>query len=167
MAEYNKTANSQLYEILHKCDSGLTAKQTGSYFETILGLLNHILISDLRWLAGFRDSNLKIPGLKSPVLDFVDPGWGENLYSRLEDLEKHREKSDSLFVDFVSETPEEIFAGSIEIARPDRSQSMSFPFGKIVMHVFNHQTHHRGAISHILDQNGIENDFSNVMQLLI
>ena len=167
LAEYNQTANRQLYDLLGNADPDLISKKTGSYFHTILGLLNHVLTSDLRWLAGFRDSNLEVPALDSPTLDFIDPGWGNNLYDKFADLDEHRKKTDSLFVDFVAATPEALFAGPIEITRPDRSKTVTFPFGKIVLHVFNHQTHHRGAVSHILDQSGVENDFSNVMQLLM
>jgi uncharacterized damage-inducible protein DinB len=167
MTRYNKTANEQLYEILGKSDSDLITKPSASYFDTVLGLLNHILITDLSWLVGFRDSNLDLPVLKSPVLEFAHPGWRKNLHAELGDLEKHREMTDSLFIEFVSTTPEKLFDGPIDITRPDRSQSVTFPFGMIVMHVLNHQTHHRGAISQILDRNGVENDFSNLMQLLI
>jgi uncharacterized damage-inducible protein DinB len=35
---------------------------------------------------------------------------------------------------------------------------------EILIHTFNHQTHHRGQISEILDENKIENDFSNMIR---
>jgi uncharacterized damage-inducible protein DinB len=167
LAEYNQTANTQLYDLLENGNPDLISKKTGSYFDTILGLLNHVLTSDLRWLAGFRDSNLELPVLGNPILDYDDPGWGNNLYDEFADLEECRSKTDALFIDFVAATPEQLFAGPIEITRPDRSRTVTFPFGKIMLHVFNHQTHHRGAISHILDQSGVDNDYSNVMQLLM
>jgi uncharacterized damage-inducible protein DinB len=31
------------------------------------------------------------------------------------------------------------------------------------LHLFNHETHHRGQIATILDQMGIENDYSNLI----
>ena len=30
-------------------------------------------------------------------------------------------------------------------------------------HVFNHQTHHRGQVSQILDEMGVAHDFSNLI----
>jgi len=36
-------------------------------------------------------------------------------------------------------------------------------FWKALMHMFNHQTHHRGQVSQILDQLKLENDFSNII----
>jgi uncharacterized damage-inducible protein DinB len=35
-------------------------------------------------------------------------------------------------------------------------------FGGLIVHCFNHQTHHRGMISIYLDSLGIDNDFSNL-----
>ena len=167
MAEYNKVANEKLYEILENDASALLAEDTGSYFDTIMGLLNHILLSDLGWLTAYRDSNLDLPILKSPILEFDHPGWGKSLHGEFPDLKAHRDSTDDLFIRFVGSTSEECFAGPIEVSRAGRSQTMSFPFGKVLMHLFNHQSHHRGAISQILDQHNIENDFSNVMQLLM
>ncbi len=33
----------------------------------------------------------------------------------------------------------------------------------VFLHLFNHQTHHRGQISVLLDQLGVENDYSNLI----
>jgi uncharacterized damage-inducible protein DinB len=39
-------------------------------------------------------------------------------------------------------------------------------FGGLVLHVFNHETHHRGMIALYLDMLGKANDFSNLVHLL-
>ena len=39
-------------------------------------------------------------------------------------------------------------------------------FGGLVLHVFNHQTHHRGMISIYLENMGIANDYSNLSETL-
>jgi len=166
MAQYNRTANRQLLYILETCDPDIITRSEGSYFDSILGLLNHILVSDLGWLTAYRDSNLKLPSLKSSALEFKHPGWRNNLYDKTARLRNHREQVDELFMDFVGETPEGVFTGEIEVARSDGKKHI-FPFGKVLMHLFNHQTHHRGAISQILDNRGVDNDYSNLMGLLI
>ena len=166
MARYNQAVNKQLFDQLATCDDELLTRESGSYFENLLGLLNHILVSDLGWLAAYRDSNLDLPSLNSPVLEFEHPGWKKNLFTNLMDLKEYRDKTDALFVDFVEETPGEIFNGEIEVTRSN-GKSHRFPFGKVLMHLFNHQTHHRGAISQILDENEVKNDYSNLIQMLM
>jgi uncharacterized damage-inducible protein DinB len=39
-------------------------------------------------------------------------------------------------------------------------------FGGLVLHVFNHQTHHRGQMSLYLDILGKKNDFSGIAPLI-
>jgi uncharacterized damage-inducible protein DinB len=166
MARYNQTVNNQLFDLLDKCDSEIITGNEGSYFNNILGLLNHILVSDLGWLTAYRDSSLDLPSLNSSVLDFEHPGWRKNLYNDLVKLRSHRDKVDSLFIDFVDETPGDFLEGNVEVTRSN-GKKHNFPFGKVLMHLFNHQTHHRGAISQILDKNGVDNDYSNLMRLLM
>ncbi len=166
MARYNQTVNKLLFDQLATCDDERLTRETGSYFDNLLGLLNHILVSDLGWLVAYRDSNLDLPSLNSPILDFEHPGWKNNLYNNLMDLKEHRDKIDTLFVEFVEETPNDVFNGEIEVTRSN-GKSQRFPFGKVLMHLFNHQTHHRGAISQILDENEVGNDYSNLIQMLM
>ena len=165
MVEYNRVANRGLCEILKAANSGLLTEGAGSYFHSVLGLLNHILLSDLGWLTAYRDSNLELPVLESPVLQFEHPGWNKNLYDDFDELRKHREATDELLVKLIEESPEDLLEGTIEVSRR-KPETRTFPFGKLIMHLLNHQSHHRGAISQILDQNQVENDFSNVIQLL-
>ena len=166
MAEYNRTANTKLYSLLDDTEPSIIANESGSYFGGILGLLNHVLLSDLGWFAAFRDGNLDLPVLKSPVLDFEHPGWRKNLYGSLGDLRSHRECMDQLIIALAAETPEPLFLGNISVTHRS-GQVRIFPFGKVLMHVFNHQTHHRGAVSQILDAQNVENDYSNLHELLL
>lgn len=165
-AEYNRGANRQLYSIAEK-HLEVVDKPARSYFDSALGLLNHILVSDLGWLIAYRDSNLDLPTLKSEVLEFEHPGWRKNLFDDFGKLNEHRTAIDDLFVDFVRETSEALFEGNIEVTRKGKSKPRIFPFGKLLIHLFNHQTHHRGAISQVLDEAEVENDYSNILRLLI
>ncbi|MFW6212953.1 MAG: DinB family protein [Spirochaetota bacterium] len=87
------------------------------------------------------------------------------MYSALEPLKTHRRQIDQVFIDLVDSTSSEVLEGTIDLKRKDRVHT--FPFGKILLHLFNHQTHHRGAISQILDEHGVKNDYSNLLQLLM
>jgi len=39
-------------------------------------------------------------------------------------------------------------------------------FGGLIIHMFNHETHHRGMISLYLENLGIDNDFNSFNQIL-
>ena len=165
MADYNQTVNKDLFDLLQEQDESLLRASADSFFGNILGLLNHILVSDLGWLTAYRESNLDLPVLESTALDFEHPGFGRDLYDDLGELRAHRQAIDQLFIDLVGSTAESVFQGEIEVSRKEVTHT--FPFGKVLMHLFNHQTHHRGAISQILDENNVKNDYSNLLRLLV
>ena len=164
LAEYNRTTNETLLTLLES-DPKVLAEPTGSYYGSILGVLNHVLSSDVNWLRGFRDGQPAPVGLNDPALDVGEVVRGKQLFPSLEEYRSPRRDLDDLFVRFVAANDEDVFRAPIGLTR--RGQVTSFPFGKVLMHVFNHQTHHRGAIAQILDAVGVENDFSNLHQMLL
>ena len=166
MARYNRAVNGKLYEILGNLDADALTRNAGSYFGGILGILNHVLVSDLGWLQAFRGGSLDLPALDSPLLDIMHPGWGKSLHDDFGILRAERERFDDLFVSFGDDTPAEMFLERITITHPSGAVR-SFVLGEALLHVFNHQTHHRGAVSQILDEFGIENDYSNLLALLM
>lgn len=115
MGEYNRSANTKFYRLLDSADPPVITAESGSYFSGILGLLNHILLSDLGWFRAFRDSGLKLPMLKSPVLDFEHPGRRNSLHANFSDLRSHRESMDELIIAPAVETPESLFLGGCRI----------------------------------------------------
>jgi uncharacterized damage-inducible protein DinB len=166
LADYNAHANRSLFRILEeKAPAEQLDRPAGSYFDSILGLLNHLLVTDLAWLNGLRGSGQPFRSLDAPALDFQHPGWRKPLYHDLAGLRTRREAIDAVLQAFAAELTDEQLEGGIELADP-RGQKHRFVLGEVLLHLFNHQTHHRGAIALALDQAGIENDFSNLLALL-
>jgi uncharacterized damage-inducible protein DinB len=167
MAMYNSEVNKELYKLLADQDPALLTRESGSYFHNILTILNHILVSDLSWLSAYRDSNKTFPALDSELLNFEHPGFAKNLYENFSELRSFREKVDELFIGFVEET--EDFEKEVILTRKREGKTVEYPviLGKALMHVFNHQSHHRGAISQILDHEEVENDYSNLFRFLL
>lgn len=165
LARYNAHANEKMFEILEKAPAELLTRSVGSYFDSVMGLLNHALVSDLGWLGGYHRSEPAFRSLEAPALDFQNPGWRKPLYDSLPDLRKRRREVDEVFSRFAEELTDERLAGDIVMTSP-RGEKHTFVLSQVLLHLFNHQTHHRGQISQILDAEGIENDFSNILSLL-
>ncbi len=165
LVSYNQSANAELYELLAKLDAEHLSRESGSYFGSIMGLLNHLLLADLGWLAAIRDCPTEFPALKSPALDYTPPGRREPLYTDFADLRAHREKLDALMLAFVEETDPALWEQTVTLMR--RGKESEIPLGPVVMHLVNHATHHRGAIAQILDERGVKNDYSNLIWRVI
>lgn len=167
-ARYNRHANRLLYELLEKQDEELLSRDSGAYFTSIIGILNHILTSYLGWLVRFRDGGIESAALESPALEFTHPGFGRILHPGLTDLRDHQEQTDEVVVNLVAELegatgpgPDEVFSYT-----NTRGERHRFRIGELLLHVLNHATHHRGHISQILDAAGVDHDFSNLFPIL-
>ena len=53
MADYNVRMNGQVYDACARLDADRLSADSGAFFGSVLGTLNHILVGDLLWLARF------------------------------------------------------------------------------------------------------------------
>jgi uncharacterized damage-inducible protein DinB len=165
MARVNADADRKLYEVLASTPSDLIERPTGGYFQSILGSLNHVLVSELSWLGRLRGSKLGTAALQTPVLDFEHPGFGKPLITDFAALRKRQEQVDEVFRSYLDELDEKSLQAEVE--QKDRQGVVRRQqVGHVLVHLLNHATHHRGQISQVLDENGIENDFSGILQAM-
>ena len=66
---------------------------------------------------------------------------------------------------FIDELAESELEKTISFANM-KGETVSKNVGGSILHLFNHQTHHRGMISLYLDMMGIDNDFSGLLPLV-
>jgi len=147
MAAYNRWMNESLYGICASIPDELRKKDMGASYTSIHGTLNHLLLADILWLSRFENTPKTFPSL-----DYV-------LTEDFDELRLEREKTDAhidRWAALEGTRPEE------ELDQPVRFHSMTL--GKEVsiqrrislMHFFNHQTHHRGQLTTLLNQAGYD-----------
>lgn len=157
LARYNQRANREVYDILALLTGRARKQETGSFFGSIHGLLNHIIICDINWLKRYRPLSPESPVLTDPRLDPPNLSWEHDLQDNFVDLREDRvmvdERICAWFEEFPSSRYGEVFA--YQDSKGNRQQptaAAAFEF------LFLHQTHHRGQISQILDAMGISNN---------
>lgn len=171
-ARYNDHVDRLMFRVLDDVDPELLNRSVGAYFGSIIGILNHILTSGLGWLVHFRDGGIASQALMDPALQSEHPGFGKILHADYGGLTAHQLEVDRVILDFVAELigaggdspglgPDQVFA---YVNR--KGEKHRFGVGDVLLHIFNHATHHRGQISQILDDAGVEHDYSNVWPLL-
>ncbi|MFW5686519.1 MAG: DinB family protein [Spirochaetota bacterium] len=160
----NEDANRILCDTLSGAPDGLLTR-SGGYFGSVMGTLNHILVSELGWMNRFRDSPVNRPALDSPALDFTRPEPGTLLIGEFAALRVRREQVDAILRRFVEELDEDSLSSAVE--QPDRNGAVSrWTPAFVILHLMNHATHHRGQISQVLDEAGIEHDFSGILHAM-
>jgi uncharacterized damage-inducible protein DinB len=163
LAKYNTMANKEIMKILEGLESSKLTEDLGSYFGSILGLLDHQLASDLGWL--------KMLGENISELDFVLPVIEEFQIERLPPKQLHwktlseynsvRVKVDEVIERMVNTlSPEQYLT---EITLEGRRGKVNVIIWRNLLLLFNHHIHHRGGISMLLDQLNIENNFSSLL----
>ncbi|HUV07668.1 MAG TPA: DinB family protein, partial [Spirochaetia bacterium] len=103
--------------------------------------------------------------LQHTALDFIYKGFNVLLFKDLLELQNRREQVDRVFSDFSEELTDPILENEFVYTNTS-GEEFRRVFWQVLLHVFNHQTHHRGQISQILDSHGVEHDFSNLNALL-
>jgi uncharacterized damage-inducible protein DinB len=162
LARYNRSANEALTAHLATLKAGETALNRGSYFGSIQGILDHVMSGDINWLRRFRElfgseeplsrARLSPPGCVWMNYEF--PDFGE--YSR------ERALVDAIFEDWMAIADTARF-GEVLAYKDSHGIPKRYFVRDALDHVFNHQTHHRGQVSQILDELGVTHDFSSLI----
>jgi uncharacterized damage-inducible protein DinB len=163
LARYNRHANGEMGRILAGLSPDEWNQAFGGYYPSIRALCSHVFQGDLTWLKRF--ATLRPFGYLAHPIFQRTLVWGELLFPAFADYERDREMADQLLSQFAEEVAPEDFAQRLRY-RNWQGVEQDREFGGLIMHVFNHQTHHRGMVSLYLDMLGKANDFSNIMTLV-
>jgi len=165
LATYNAHMNRKLYSAAAKLPSVEQLANRGAFFTSILGTLNHIIAGDTIWLMRFALHPSQFRALASlrgrPIPNDLTQSYADNLPG----LEAHRTKLDSIILTLAE-----------ELRRSDLDQTLTYRnsrglefhrnFGQLLLHFFNHQTHHRGQASTLLTQVGIDIGVTDLLEII-
>jgi uncharacterized damage-inducible protein DinB len=140
MAHYNAWANSRLYDACAQLPETEYRKPRRAFFGSIHGTLNHLLVVDWIWLA-------RIEGKGSPQVRLDDQPCAS-----LEELREARDVEDARMIRLVDGYTEDDLGRSVRYRLITRPEEAETPLDVCWVHLFNHQTHHRGQVHDQLSQ---------------
>lgn len=165
MSTYNQWMNNKLYEAAAKLSSEKIKEDQGAFFRSILGTLNHILVADILWLKRFAQHPKHYQAL-SYVRELVNPSsLDQILYDELPTLAAVRRELDQAIIDWCQEMEEDDLSNPLDYANSKGIKSIR-SFGHLIQHFFNHQTHHRGQVTTLLNQNEIDVGTTDLLMLI-
>jgi uncharacterized damage-inducible protein DinB len=153
MARYNQWMNRALYDCSARLSDDQRKEDVGAFFKSIHGTLNHLLVGDSVWMGRFQ----------GPV--FVPASLAQELHADFGDLRRAREAMDERIVDWVANLSDAVLASELQYTSIVNPQPRRMPMGLAVAHFFNHQTHHRGQLTTLLMQRGIDPGVTDLMWL--
>ncbi|WP_455372340.1 DinB family protein [Limibacillus halophilus] len=144
LANYNAWANERLYEAVeHLPEGAWSAPREAAFFTSIRGTLNHILLADRAWMDRLEGH--------PPRFSSLD----EMLHDDFESLRADRKLEDRRILSYCDELKQSSLLNDIEY-RTVGGQQMVTRHDRILTHLFNHQTHHRGQAHALILEAGAE-----------
>jgi len=160
-AHYNLNANKEMLEALSVLMEDSANSRMKAYFiKAILRVLDHLFLSDLSQLTAL----MKLAGEERDLEKelSIAPQPGKGLFQTIDDFKDKRQKLDMLILTFFQGAPEEFFRTKVSFQNHN-GEMVECEVWKVVIQFFNHQTHHRGQISAMLDELHIRNDYANML----
>jgi uncharacterized damage-inducible protein DinB len=153
LATYNQWMNAKVYEAAGHLSATDLARNRGAFFGSILGTLNHILVADTIWLKRFATHPSCGISLRE-VVALPDPtSLDQIVFDDIGQLAERRAWLDQRIVDWIAEMPADEPDSALSY-RNVKGVAASKSYSSLVVHFFNHQTHHRGQASTLLSQAG-------------
>lgn len=153
MAEYNRWMNEKVYAAATNLTEDEFMADKKAFFGSVCGTLNHLLVGDLIWLNRFSTLHGDFSALQ-PLAAFPKPhAIDQCLFNSIGDLKAAREKLDEIILAFAGQVSPLHLELNLQY-RNTKGEAHSKPFGELLQHFFNHQTHHRGQVTTLLSQFG-------------
>ena len=152
---YNQRINVQLIDCCSSLSNDVLVKKTHSFFSNIISYWNHILFGDLILLTRLATNN--IAGISPKDLaKFPTPKSPNDIYiTNFIDLALLRKEVDELIIKYCVNLTDEACELFITYQTTE-GETITKAVSDITQHIFNHQAHHRGQLTCILSQFGID-----------
>jgi uncharacterized damage-inducible protein DinB len=144
MAAYNGWLNRRVYAAAAQLPDEARKSDRGAFFRSIHSTLNHILWGDRVWLPRFNGSSYPVGRI------------GSDLYDSFAELHEARSAMDDEIGRWAAQLDSGQLAGTLTWYSGVAQRELSRPRWLCVVQMFNHQTHHRGQVTTLLMQAGID-----------
>lgn len=144
MARYNRWQNESLYGAADTLDDSERRKDRGAFFQSIHATLNHLLWADMVWMS--RLAGTLKPGGSISSSTTIRDNWTV--------LKDDRAEFDARIVAWTEEIDDDWLKADLAWFSGALKRDIFKPRWMATVHLFNHQTHHRGQVHAMLTAAG-------------
>lgn len=138
LARYNSWANERLFDAASKLSDQDLREDRGAFFGSMFGTLNHILVADRIWMARLEQKGEEPNDLSQVLHDELDELWAA------------RKSEDRRIYNYVQSLDVFSLLGTINYTTTRKPTLIEQQLYPLLVHFFNHQTHHRGQAHCVL-----------------
>jgi uncharacterized damage-inducible protein DinB len=140
MAAYNTEMNRRLYGAAANLTDAERKADRGAFWQSIHGTLVHLYWGDCQWMSRFD-------GWEKPAVPITQSA---TMIEDFDALHATRVKADADIEAWAGRVDEAWLAEDLVWFSGAAQRELRRPKGKLVAHLFNHQTHHRGQAHALL-----------------
>ena len=150
MSRYNRWMNEKLYRVCDAMPDKLRREDKGAWFKSVHGTLNHILLCDLLWLGRFTHR------------PFAATSLDQELYHDWDEMKAERAKTDDAIDAWLASISDAQLQAPLTFTAISSPQERTMPLWVLMAHLFNHQTHHRGQLTTLMEQLGYDSGVTDL-----
>ena len=144
MSRYNRWMNEKLYDVCDTMPDELRREDKGAFFKSVHGILNHLLLTDRAGLGRFTQQPFAVQSLD------------QELYHDWNELKAERIETDDAIDAWLASLTDEDLQAPFTFTGISSPIERTFSLWIVLAHWFNHQTHHRGQLTTVMEQLGYD-----------
>ena len=165
LARYNRWFNERLYAACEQLPDEERRRERGAFFGSIHATLTHLVWGDKTWLARFAAQGVAFESLPEALLRLpAGPMYGAALQWNWDELKGERERLDAAIEAWIGEMRPDFPVATMRYAN-SKGVVREHPMWKALTHFFNHQAHHRGQVTTMLMQAGVDPGVTDLIAL--
>lgn len=150
MSRYNGWMNEKLFAACDAIPDEIRRADRGAFFRSIHGTFNHILLCDRLWLGRFT------------ARPYAAQSLDEELYIDWHELKTERQKTDAAIDSWLETLSDSQLKEPLTFTSISQPAQHTAVLWTLMAHVFNHQTHHRGQITTLMEQLGYDSGVTDL-----
>jgi uncharacterized damage-inducible protein DinB len=155
LARYNRWMNERVYGLAATLPDADRRRDLRAFFRSVHGTLNHVLLVDRLWLGRLVDADVAVsrrPDGTPIVVTTLD----QELYADFAAMRAERARTDDVIARFADALTPAGMAESLTFRAVGDGRLRTMPVWVATTQLFNHQTHHRGQLTTLLVQLGLD-----------
>lgn len=166
LARYNRWMNQRLFDACDALTDQERKADKGAFFKSIHHTLTHLVLADKMWLARFTKQGVEFAALPPELLAVpMGSDYTSDLHPEWADLKHNRDVLDGAIEQWLNDMPFEFLASAMRYANT-KGVERAHPAWQALTHFFNHQTHHRGQVTTLLSQSGVDVGVTDLIALV-
>ena len=165
LAEYNQLMNQRQFAAAALLPDSNLYQDKGAFFKSVFGTLNHILVGDIVWLKRFASHFPDHNELSCVRTREWPASLAALLHNDLEALKAEREHVDQALVEWCRTLSGDSLKACVAYSNM-AGKPFKKPLESLIHHLFLHQTHHRGQVTTLLSQCGVDFGETDLVEII-